>query len=193
MGWSWAVDGVSEDIPRTTGTECNEYMSNRRRIIEAVIVVIVLYFIIKWAVKRLEPLSVFVPETEDLFRSGEGGRICRCSYSINNPSPSKSSILRCDQDSELLLKQTLQPPSHVSSSQLNPRTTFKATSTIRYILLIAMTFIFGMEMGFKFAEKTVIFVLNPCHIQTIVQVRKDLKKMDFHTFKMHPSTPDFME
>lgn len=166
MGWSWAVDGVNEDVPRTKGPECSEYLTNRRRIIEAIFVVIALYFVMKWAVKRLEPVTVVVPE----IRSTSIVKKCRCSYSPSK-SPMRSSVSRCDEDAEMLLKQTLQPPSHVSSFQLQQPTASKATSTIRYLLLIAMTFIFGMEMGFKFAVKTVIFVLNPCHLQTIVQVR----------------------
>lgn len=165
MGWSWAVDGVKEDVPRTTGPECNDYMTHRRRIIEAIFVVIVLYFIIKWAVKRLKPITIVVPE----IRGSSSERKCRCSYSPNR-SPMRSSVSRCDENAEMLLKQTLQPPSHMSPIRTEQSMTFKATSTIRYLLLIAMTFIFGMEMGFKFAEKTVIFVLNPCHLQTIVQV-----------------------
>lgn len=164
MGWSWAVDGVKEDVPRTTGPECNDYMSLRRRIIEAIFVVIVLYFIMKWAVNRLKPITVVVPEIQ----GSSIERRCRCSYSPNR-SPLRSSVSRCDENAEMLLKQTLQPPSHMSSI-LTEQLTSKSTSTIRYLLLIAMTFIFGMEMGFKFAEKTVIFVLNPCHLQTIVQV-----------------------
>lgn len=40
------------------------------------------------------------------------------------------------------------------------------------ILLLAMTFTFGLEIGLKFASRTVIYVLNPCHITTIIQVRK---------------------
>lgn len=165
MGWSWAVDGVREDIPRTTGPECNDYMSYRRRIIEAIIVVIVLYFIMKRAIKRLKPIDVVVPEIR-----GSSSERCRCSYSPNR-SPIRSSVSRCDENAEMLLKQTLQPPSHMLSIQTEQSAASKATSTIRYLLLIAMTFIFGMELGFKFAEKTVIFVLNPCHPITIVQVR----------------------
>jgi TMEM164 family len=37
-------------------------------------------------------------------------------------------------------------------------------------LLILMTFILGLEVGFKFSSRTVIYILNPCHITSIMQV-----------------------
>lgn len=40
----------------------------------------------------------------------------------------------------------------------------------RKILLVAMTFILGVEIGFKFASQTLIYILNPCHITTMIQV-----------------------
>lgn len=42
--------------------------------------------------------------------------------------------------------------------------------TGKHVLLVAMTFVFGMELGFKFASRSVIYILNPCHITTIIQV-----------------------
>lgn len=38
------------------------------------------------------------------------------------------------------------------------------------ILLVMMTLFWGMEIGFKFSSRTVIYLLNPCHIQTAIQV-----------------------
>lgn len=38
------------------------------------------------------------------------------------------------------------------------------------MLLVAMTFTLGMELGFKFASRTVIYILNPCHVTTLIQV-----------------------
>lgn len=41
----------------------------------------------------------------------------------------------------------------------------------RRVLLIIMSLVLGMEIGFKFTSRTVVYILNPCHITTAVQVK----------------------
>ncbi|KYM86671.1 hypothetical protein ALC53_03821 [Atta colombica] len=40
----------------------------------------------------------------------------------------------------------------------------------RRVLLIMMSLVLGMEIGFKFTSRTVIYLLNPCHITTALQL-----------------------
>ncbi|XP_018787758.1 PREDICTED: transmembrane protein 164 [Bactrocera latifrons] len=111
MDWSWAIAGVNDEIPRTAGLECINYMTNRRRWIESTILSAIFIYLICWAARRMDP--IIMPPLKE----------------INKPH-----------------------------------------SAIRLTLMLLMTFIFGVEMGFKFANKNMIYVLNPCHIQTLVQI-----------------------
>ncbi|KOC65216.1 Transmembrane protein 164 [Habropoda laboriosa] len=40
----------------------------------------------------------------------------------------------------------------------------------RRVLLIIMSLVLGIEIGFKFTSRTVVYILNPCHIITAVQL-----------------------
>jgi len=38
------------------------------------------------------------------------------------------------------------------------------------ILLVSLSFCFGIEVGYKFASKQLIWLLNPCHVTSLVQM-----------------------
>ncbi|XP_017104083.1 transmembrane protein 164 [Drosophila bipectinata] len=111
MNWDWAVGGITDEIPRTTGSECINYMTDRRRWVETVLLSALFIFIMHRSWLRLAPIKL--------------------------------------------------PPLHETQ---------KPHSPTRLFLLIALSMIFGIEMGFKLAGRSMIFALNPCHVQTCLQI-----------------------
>jgi len=62
------------------------------------------------------------------------------------------------------------PPEPFNIEQRRPKHPCEEIIGVRKWLLIAICMVFGAEMGFKFMERTWIYVLNVCHMITIVQI-----------------------
>ena len=52
--------------------------------------------------------------------------------------------------------------------QINEINTTESKS--KPFMLIFVTLIFGIEVGYKLASKQVLYLFNPCHIYTVVEV-----------------------
>ena len=65
-------------------------------------------------------------------------------------------------------------PSSTASNNNNPKHHSNYGShnysLLRLFLLVSLSFTFGMEVGYKFATKQLIFLMNPCHVTSLVQV-----------------------
>ena len=52
----------------------------------------------------------------------------------------------------------------------------------RRLLIAFMCLTFGIELGFKFATRQMIWILNPCHIVTMIQVKYTVSPKNLSTF-----------
>ena len=62
------------------------------------------------------------------------------------------------------------PPDDVTTPQEPTPKAPSNFSPLRLLLLMSLSFIFGIEVGYKFATKQLIFLLNPCHVTSAVQM-----------------------
>ncbi|XP_065090742.1 uncharacterized protein LOC135711711 [Ochlerotatus camptorhynchus] len=197
MQLGWAYDGVNASVPRNTGPECASYLTPTRKLVESVIVVPICFIAIKLAIGRLKPITFRrnMPFIAAPAATAHGSSLGFRSSSISHLASSSNHNLQhhyqrigggsghhLEPDHrELLLHQTHHRRSssveycschRCNSAAHNPTVTVEgeAPSWAKQMLLIMMTLTLGVEIGFKFATRTVIYILNPCHITTLMQI-----------------------
>ena len=89
------------------------------------------------------------------------------SYSVNNGQAEGNSVPDSTRISDMTYQQQQQGDVGGSANYWAVRDKLFFG---KQVLLVLMTFVLGLELGFKFASRTVIYLLNPCHITTIMQV-----------------------
>lgn len=63
----------------------------------------------------------------------------------------------------------------------------EGTGVGKRLLLVVHCSVFAIEIGFKFATKQVIFLLNPCHVLTAIQVSLVCISLLLLSLCYHPS------
>ena len=160
LNLGWAYEGVNGTVPRNTGQECFEFLTPLRRIVESIIVIPLCIVAIKWSVKRLKPIH----------------------YSNANSTSSRNQLNHNNQiyyhhheehrEHQRLEEYRLRssPARSLPSTHINGGENLLYPPLGKQLLLVILTLTIGVELGFKFATRTVIYILNPCHITTIIQV-----------------------
>lgn len=180
MHFDWAYDGVNKTVPRNAGPECRMYLTPRRMIIESIVVVTLCIIAIKYAwsniikKKSLPDYNLLVTSrraTNDLvklYHQQTTTTVISDNNSHNNGSSSVPSTTT-----------TTTTGGGGGSGGITTTTTinhyYEKVPAGKQILLVVMTLILGLELGFKFASRSVIYILNPCHIITMIQVTPFLR------------------
>ncbi|XP_053670526.1 transmembrane protein 164 [Anopheles nili] len=190
MHFGWAYDGVNGSVPRNTGSECADYLSPSRKLIETVILIPLCLIAIKWSVGRLKPMNyrqpdraTGAPQSVNRLLSSSNHNLQHIHYQ-RHPLESDPRDLLMPHHRERSFSsasiasgimddfrcQRCSQPSTISERGTNIYGEILAPSWGKQFLLVTMTLTLGVELGFKFATRTVIYILNPCHITTIIQI-----------------------
>ena len=81
--------------------------------------------------------------------------------------------------------QSLQSIQQTTTRSWSLSTTF--AGSLRLYLLTSLSFVFGMEVAYKFATKQLIWLLNPCHVTSFVQMyllASEATSKNNHVFQM---------
>ena len=81
--------------------------------------------------------------------------------------------------------QSLQSIQQTTIRSWSLSTTF--AGSLRLYLLTSLSFVFGMEVAYKFATKQLIWLLNPCHVTSFVQMyllASEATSKNNHVFQM---------
>lgn len=188
MQFNWAYDGVNGSVPRNTGPECADYLSPSRKLIETVIIIPLCLIAIKCAVSRLKPITHRHLDRVTGYALSANRPLSSSNHNLHhvnyqrNPLESEPRDLLMPHHRERSFSSASIASGMVEdfrcqrcsqSATISGRTMSghnPLPSWGKQFLLVTMTLTLGVELGFKFASRTVIYILNPCHITTIIQI-----------------------
>ncbi|XP_058466300.1 uncharacterized protein LOC131439382 isoform X2 [Malaya genurostris] len=193
MQFGWAYDGVNASVPRNTGPECAQFLTTSRKLLETAILLPLCIIAIKLSIRWLKPITfrrntphVSTPQHHS---SPLGFRSSSISHLAGSSNPNLQHHYQrigsgvghhLEPDHRELL---IQQHRHRRSSSVEYCSCHRCNNTahnvalegevpnwVKQMLLITMTLTLGVELGFKFATRTVIYILNPCHVTTLMQI-----------------------
>ncbi|XP_046401879.1 transmembrane protein 164 [Ischnura elegans] len=171
--FDWAVAGVNVSIPSEGGPECAAFMPMHIRIFESVIALGIAIQVLITA--RYNPSFKNIPRfprctVETL---GKHKPICHQSVESIEVESEPGAHKFVDNESQ---KRAADPRKEneavyaVRGRKFSLITESLSDRNRKNWLLVLLCLVWGAEIGFKFASRTVIFLLNPCHVVTAVQI-----------------------
>ncbi|XP_050070104.1 uncharacterized protein LOC126558181 [Anopheles maculipalpis] len=190
MQLSWAYDGVNGSVPRNTGPECAEYLSPSRKLMETIVIIPLCLIAIKCSVSRLKPITYRQLDRVTGCALGVNRSLSSSNHNLHHLHYQRNLIDSEPRDllmphhrersfSSASIASGLVEEFHcqrcVQAGVVSGRGTATPGEILvpswgKQFLLVTMTLTLGVELGFKFATRTVIYILNPCHITTIMQI-----------------------
>uniref|UniRef100_A0A914DX56 Transmembrane protein 164 n=1 Tax=Acrobeloides nanus TaxID=290746 RepID=A0A914DX56_9BILA len=150
MLYNLLLGGVNHSIPGNGGIDCVNYIPLWQRVVETVVIAALGICCIAWSLGRLE------------FPSKIPGSVAE----LKMPCLQKPNEAKHDSKSNEVSRKT--SSSELKTTCLRPQTP-KVKCLRDYIFLVYLA-VFIVELIYKMNTKTGIFLLQPCHVTTVLQL-----------------------
>ncbi|KAG8228095.1 hypothetical protein J437_LFUL000097 [Ladona fulva] len=165
--FDWAIAGVNISLPSEGGPKCAAYLPLSKRLYETIVILGIAVCVFFWARSHPVLSRIFLCRRSEC-------KIYREQHSQGIPSSSREwnnrNVENDNEENENLLRdnRNLCPVNYCSENKLI-RESLQDRNRKNW-LLILLCLIWGAEIGFKLATRTVIYLFNPCHVVTAVQI-----------------------
>ncbi|XP_071454248.1 transmembrane protein 164 [Hetaerina americana] len=171
--FDWAVAGVNVSIPGEGGPECAAFMPMHIRIVESVIALGIAIRVLICA--RYNPSFTNIPRLSRGKSESPGNKSLRHNVIESVKEDGKPGACKhVERESRHGKNDLIKENKVVYSSLIGRKYSLGIESSSdrnkKNWLLVLLCLVWGAEIGFKFASRTVIFLLNPCHVVTAVQI-----------------------
>ncbi|XP_063695554.1 transmembrane protein 164 [Culicoides brevitarsis] len=153
MHFDWAIDGVNTTVPRNAGPECRMYLTPTRIVIECIVVIICSILAIRYSWSNIIKKKS-LPDYNLVVTSRRA----------------TNDLVKLYHQQTTTSTQTTSSGETITTNHTTINHYYEKVPVGQQILLVVMTLTLGIELGFKFASRSVIYILNPCHIITMLQI-----------------------